>query len=241
MEDYRFALPTESWAGLTFVRPELEVTRNGRKTVYRDGLQYIKIEPVSNSDYQFVKQPLRDLINAPEVKFTVDAGNRFRVSFDAKEPIAYAELLDDNMPVYAATRDGKTYWKESADRKVFCIHLQNIGRFSHVIDGSFTVTGSDDVLWMEDTTFTWPSVMGKELRKNSLKFRKVQKLEANRFFFSIPAADAENAVLQIRVPGFFHQDLPLARFFPPAYSAYRENHPVMSVSRQDFQTLQPVN
>lgn len=241
MEDYRFALPTESWAGLTFVRPELEVTRNGRKTVYRDGLQYIKIEPVSNSDYQFVKQPLRDLINAPEVKFTVDAGNRFRVSFDAKEPIAYAELLDDNMPVYAATRDGKPYWKESADRKVFCIHLQNIGRFSHVLDGSFTVTGSDDVLWMEDTTFTWPSVMGKELRKNSLKFRKVQKLEANRFFFSIPAADAENAVLQIRVPGFFHQDLPLAQVLSVGvFGLPGKSIPVMSVSRQDFQTLQPV-
>jgi len=239
MEEQRFSIPSESWAGMPYLRPELEVIRNGKNIVYKDGLQFIKIEPVSNCDYQYVKQPLRDLIPAPEVRIELGEKNRLKVRFDAKEPIAYAEIFDDNMPVYAATRDGVPYWMDTPTERVFCIHLQNMGAFSHPLDGTLSVS-SGNARWMRDTTFGHPSVMGKEIRGNALKFKTVQKVGATRFFLALPREEAEKAVLHIDVPGFFRYDLPLAKvlaagtFGVPGFSI-----PVLSVSHQDFQILQP--
>ncbi|OQA84150.1 MAG: hypothetical protein BWY31_02502 [Lentisphaerae bacterium ADurb.Bin242] len=239
MEEQRFSIPSEEWASLPFVRPELEILRNGKDTVYRDGLQSIKIEPVSNCDYQYVKQPLRDLISAPDVKIEWSGKNRLKVRFDAKEPIAYAEILDDNMPVYTATRDGVPYWMESAGERVFCIHFQNLGAFSHTLDGTLSVS-SANARWMRDTTFGHPSVMGKEFRGKTLKFRTVQKVGATRFFLALPREEAEKELLHIDVPGFFRYDLPLAEVLSAgAFGVPGNSIPVLSVSRQDFQMLHP--
>jgi len=239
MEEQRFSIPTESWAKLPFVLPELEVRRKGKSTLYRDGLQYVKIEPVANCDYQYVKQPLRDIIAAPSWKIDKTA-DRIKVSFDAKELIAYAEILDDNMPVYTATRDGKPYWMDSEKERIFCVHFQNLGAFSHNLEGTLSVSGAD-VRWLRDTTFSWPTAISRELPGNTVKLKVAQKVGPTRFFLAVPNENVDRAVLNIDIPGFFQSNLPLAQVLARgAFGVPGLSVPVLSVTRQDFQILQPV-
>ncbi|MBR2344764.1 MAG: hypothetical protein IKA71_03140 [Lentisphaeria bacterium] len=238
MTEHRFKVASEIFAPYPFIRPELTVVRNGKKTVYYDSLHYIKIEPVSNCDYQFVKQPLRDLLIPVKSRISWD-GTRAEVDFDAGEPIAYAEILDDNMPVYAATADGKPYWTESETEKVFAITFQNIGNFRDQLCGTLTVPGIPGARWMRDTTSGWPSQMGDAVTGESFKLNFNQRVEINRFFLAIPADKAGNAVLKIDIPGYFEKALPLAQVLDvKSFGVPGKKVPVMTVSRQDFQILQ---
>jgi len=238
MKDYRFVLPTENFAGCEFLRPELNVTRNGKTTVYRDGLQYVKIEPASNCDYQYAKQPLRDIVVPKQTEIKWDK-NCVTVKFDAGEPIAYAEILDDNAPVYTATADGKPYWRESKQEYVFTITFQNLGNFKDQLKGTLRVPGVPGAKWMFDSTSGFPTAVGKPVTGESFNVNFNQRIEINRFMLAIPADKINTAVLDINIPGYFEQKLPLKQVVKVrAFGVSGKKVPVMTVTRQNFQLLQ---
>ena len=240
MLEHRFNIASEKFAAYPYLLPEVAVTRNGRTTVYSDGLQYIKIEPASNHDYQFAKQPLRDII-IPKTADIKWQGNKVSVKFDAGEKLAYAEILDDNIPVESATVSGKPFWRENDKEKIFTITFQNIGNFRDQLKGQLSLPGISNARWMRDTTAGWPSEMGVYTTGEKLTINFNQRIEMTRFMLAVPAEKADSAVLKIDIPGYFTESLPLAKVLKEkTYGVPGKKVPVMCVARQNYQVLQPV-
>ena len=212
---------------------------NEKTTVYRNGLQYIKIEPVANCDYQFAKQPLRDLIPDPEVKIENTGKNRYKISFSSKNAIAFAEIADDNMPVYGATKANRSYWEDNSNFAVFNISVQNFHPRKNTIKGALSVSGASSARWMFDSTIRWPSYIGSAVPLDKIFVKEDLGVEICRWFLSIPKKDVDKAVLKIDLPGFFDYTLPLNKVVPGiGFGVPGKNTPAMSVCRQDYQILQ---
>ncbi len=239
LTEYRFSIDSASWAAYPYLLPELTVKYNGKTTVYRDCLQYIKIEPVSNCDYQFAKQPLRDLIADPEVKIETTGKNRYKISFASKEAIAFAEISDDNMPIYSATKANRSYFQDSAKNAVFTISVQNFHPRKNTLKGSFSVSGAKNPRWMFDNTVRWPTFVSSNIPLDKININESLGVEMCRWFLTIPQSDVDKAVLKIDLPGFFDYSLPLAQVTTGiGFGVPGKSTPVMSVCRQDFQILQ---
>ena len=239
MEEHRFQLPTEQFAAYPFLMPELTVTRGGSSRSWRDGLHFIKLEPVSNCDYQYVKQPLRDLIAPKTAEIAWQNPTQVTVKFDAGEPLAFAEILDDNMPVWAATADGKPYWRENDAEKVFAITFQNLGNYRDQLRGKLSVPGVPEARWMHDTTAGWPTRITPSETGAEYAVDFNQRIEITRFMLAVPAAKAETATLKVDIPGYFTADVPLAQVLKNhSFGVPGQKSPVMTVARQDFQLLQ---
>ncbi len=240
MKEYRFNLPSEKFAAYPYLLPEITVTRNGRSRLFADGMQYIKIEPASNHDYQFAKQPLRDIIipKAADIKWQ---DGKVSVKFDAGEKLAFAEILDDNIPVEAATADGKPFWRENEKENIFTISFQNIGNSRDQLRGTLRVPGIANVRWMRDTTAGWPTRMGVPFTGNTCEIDFNQRVEMTRYMLAIPASKVDQAVLEIKIPGYFETNLPLAKVLKEkSFGVPGKKMPVMCVARQNFQLLQVV-
>ena len=239
LTEHRFSIDSSAWAAYPYLIPEVTVKYSGKTKIYRNSLQYIKIEPVANCDYQFAKQPLRDLIADPEVKIETTGKNRYKISFASKEAIAFAEIADDNMPVYGATKANRSYFQENANNAVFTISVQNFHPRKSNLKGSLSISGATNPRWMVDNTVRWPTFVSSNIPLEKINVKESLGVEVFRWFLTIPKKDVANAVLKIDLPGFFDYSLPLARVIPGVgFGVPGKSTPVMSVCRQDFQILQ---
>ena len=123
--DHTFRVPTETLAAYRALCPRLIVGGYGRQralTVDR-GLHHVQLRATWNWDYKYVKQPLRDLIVPREAAFgfvrgSAEAAQVVTVAgrFACDEPIALAEVLEDDDVVYAV--DPKDEFGRGSPEKV---------------------------------------------------------------------------------------------------------------------------
>ena len=232
MEEFRTNVDSRNWNRDDFALVEVETRQNGK--VRRFGnMQYIRIEPVNNFDYKYVKQPLRDLMDV-QVKENFTPEGELQVQVDSKTPVDWAEVMENGVEIYTHCAAGRPYLMESADRKFFSIRAQAI-RNPVFLNGSMSVENASS-LWYGSEV---PADMGKPGKVTIKRVR--QSLQMKRWLVSVPAAEVDNAVLNIDLPGFFTGKIKLADVLKNGvFGIPSEGLAVFTVLRQDFQSERPL-
>jgi type II secretory pathway pseudopilin PulG len=123
------------------------------------------------------------------------------VKFDAGEPIAYAEIMDDNAPVYTATADGKPYWRESDQEYVFAITFQNLGNFKDQLKGTLRIPGVPGAKWMFDSTSGFPTAVGKAVTGEFFNVNFNRRIEIKTPDVVIKVDPARSDLIETRIIG----------------------------------------
>ncbi len=190
MQEFRPQLPSEKFACERVLLPEVIICRNGKKQIFADGLAAVQIQPTWNSDYKWVKQPLRDLPDAPQVNFTVKPGDsadvfRANAQVTSREILSFAELLVDGDCVYSAGTPHDRSWRENPDFLVFRVGTQSLVQQN--VTGTVTV---------ENSVSQWQS------GDKQLNYRNYQISSWHRgSWVRIPRGDLDKAVFAIDFPG----------------------------------------
>ncbi len=146
LSEHRWTIPSESLAGTMVLRPALVIaTSDGRELNVRDGLHHIIVRPTDNWDYKWVKQPLRDLIRAPECDFAVKPSDKpggsraVTARFACDERLASLEVLENDDEVYAVDASG-----ECPDRDaMMLLRVDMRAMRKRELKGTLRVTGAE--------------------------------------------------------------------------------------------------
>jgi hypothetical protein len=207
MKARTITLASEQFAADHILRPKLEIEAGGRTIEVEDGLHYIDLRPTSTWDYQFVKQPLRDLIKPKAATFEVgtvqaDGTRMARGTFESPEPLRYVEVLSDDDVVYSYAADDA--WRENKDQIIVRMSWKAFGgrgtglRFNGTIalqnaKGRWAVPGDEDMdsgpESVKDQTITF---------KNA-----VASVWWSRTMVAIPRSQIEQGVFAVDLPGIF--------------------------------------
>lgn len=148
LEDRTLTIPTERFADYPALIPR--VTVEGYKAApaktFNRGLHHIQLRTTWNWDYKYVKQPLRDLIDARQHSFvlvdqpspepgTVDVTG----TFACDEPIALAEVLEDDDVVYAVDPTDE-FARDSRDKVRLWIEFRSLR--SQQLKGTLSIEGT---------------------------------------------------------------------------------------------------
>lgn len=136
--------------------PELEITWNGRRRVWRDGLPFAEVRPTANWDRKWVLMPLRDLIDGAvcsvEPAGFRDGTTRIRVKADSPQVIDRLEIVDGGDIVYSMAGDERTAFREDEDHYVFS--SMNFCSVYTQKGATMSIEGVGDAEWMLGTNRT---------------------------------------------------------------------------------------
>ncbi len=227
--EHRWTIPSETLAGEMILRPDLAITMpDGRELAFRDGLHHIVLRPTDNWDYKWVKQPLRDLIAAPDAQFAMEPddgpgrSHRVTADFACDEPLASLEVLENDNEVYAV--DVTDAYPDRDEHMLLRIDMRTIGR--HDLKGTLRVTGAD-VTYHHETDGRYLFHEGDHLRldTNLSAWRRV-------YFASMPREQAPEATLHLDSPDL-QGEIPLSKLADEGiYCEHFE--PDMTVTIDDF-------
>ncbi|MCI5778359.1 MAG: LamG domain-containing protein [Lentisphaeria bacterium] len=198
MQEHRPVLPSEMFAAERVLLPELVITRNGQTARYAEGLWAVQVLPTWNSDYKWVKQPLRDLMDTPEVRFTAVRTQepnmlRAEAAIRAREPLSFAEVLDCGDCIFSAGAPDETSWRETDSHLVFRVGTQ-----------SLTVQNLTGTVTLENTSAQWKGQPGR------LDYRNYHTSLWHRGdWVRMPRKDMEQAVFNINFPGHIVRRVPV--------------------------------
>jgi hypothetical protein len=227
LTDHTLTLRSETLAAYEVLRPRLAIKTDQRTITIEDGLHYIELRPTWNWDYKWVKQPLRDLMRPTKVDFQVgpagaDGKQMVSATFEANEPLAYVEVLDNDDIVYIqppakdAQGDG---WRENADQVILDINWQSRDSLAKGMKlGGTIALKNAPARWRlpGDSTSTArdpfsgspsPALKGQTL---SLAGMKASNWRGD-IFLAIPRSQVDKAVLAIDMPGLYEGELPVKR------------------------------
>jgi len=196
-----FKFATEDFAGQRVLIPELILEHNGIRKIYSKGLHHIDLRATWNWDFKWVKQPLRDILGVKEEAFSRLPGtNVFKCRFEADEPLAYAELLDNDEIMYIPDTKGESdKWRESQDTAVF--HISAISRLTlDTPEGTLSVEGASQVEWCSE---------GVTTAKKSFPWLQTRRWWNIPLLVRISKADVKTASLVVNLPGVFQESIPL--------------------------------
>lgn len=224
IEDNTLTIASEQFAKYQVLRPRLEITVDGRKSTFEDGLHYIELRPTWNWDTKWVKQPLRDLLKPAHVQFTVGEprpnGERVvTASFAADEPLAYVEVLDNDNIVYIAPPENSGIgdkWRENEDQVVLSINWQSRHSLSKAfkINGTITLKGSPAKWQLPGSRF--PIASDSEIdgipvsSQPTIELKNIRSSNwIGRIFLAIPRSQIDEASLEIDIPDLFVGTIPV--------------------------------
>lgn len=198
MEEHRPALPSERLAAERVILPELLITRDGAVTRFSEGLWAVQILPTWNSDYKWVKQPLRDLMEPPQVKFSVSRAKepgmlRAEAAVRSEEILSFAEVLDCGDCIFSAGTPEESSWRETDSHLVFRVGTQ-----------SLTVQNITGSVTLENTAAQWKTGTG------GIDYRNYHISKWHRGdWVRMPREDLDKAVFNINFPGHIVRRVPV--------------------------------
>lgn len=205
MQDVVFELPSEMFAAESALLPALEVDYRGNLITREEGWAAILLHPISNYDYKYAQQPLRDLLypvksaltqaaSAVDGQVTVSAFVQFPV------PVNYLELLENGLCVYSHDESGAMVWRENVDYAVFDLSLTTVlpGRPLSV-SGKISVEGARGK-WkqMDSATGSAHLVSGAGLTFNGLLLTHY----GTRALLAVARTNLATATLKVDIPPY---------------------------------------
>ncbi len=209
LRDHTLTIPSETLTADEILLPRLEIDSDGKTRSFGEGLHYIALRPTWNWDYKWVKQPLRDLLTPGEAAFKVGAAEQdgrrtVGVKFDAGEPLAYLEVLDNDDVVYSHSSP-LPEWRENADQVIVSLKWQALPARTDAV----TLNGE---IALEKTTARWnlPPANHHLLQGQRLVFENEGAHRwAREVLIAIPRHEVAQAVLKINLNGLEKIDLPV--------------------------------
>lgn len=137
---------TEELVSHQVLVPELEIRAGERSWVYRD-FQPIELRASWNTDYKWVKQPLRDLLQVRQASLRllpekVDGRLVLEGELQADEELRSLEVVESGDVIYSHA-DGFA-WRESEEHVVLSLNWQSwVAPEQLLLNGSVTLSGAD--------------------------------------------------------------------------------------------------
>ncbi len=210
LKEERFTLPSERFPGHEVLEPVVEITRNGAEPQhFAQGWHPIVLRPTWNWDYKWVKQPLRDVLLPSRARFTLSppGANGLRtaqVEFEAGEPLAYLELLDNDDVVYSHAAAPAELWRETPGQVVIALSWQ--AAKTQTLPGRIALRNAPNARWRlpEEArdALTDGAISTGALRTNTWPRQALVALSRE---------EAREAVFEIDIPGVYQGALPVAR------------------------------
>lgn len=143
MEDHTLVLPSEQFAQYRALVPQLEIKSPNGNITLQNGLPSLEFRTTANWNYNWFKQPIRDLLRPQHVDFNVgntriDGTRLVSADIQTQEPLASVEVVaDDGDVVYSyplPTDNIHAGWHENADQIILSINWQSFPVIN--LDGS---------------------------------------------------------------------------------------------------------
>ncbi len=218
MQDHTVTIPSETLGEYQVLVPHLEIEGDGRKMSFEDGLQYLELRPTWNWDYKWVKQPLRDLLVPQKVDWQVsgaqaDGTRLVSATFNANEPLASVEVLDNNDVVYsqAPANDARHYgWHENAEQVVLNLSWQSFPLFN--LQGSIRLKNAMG-RWLVLSSINTPTpLLPPSFEGQTLELKGMLSNQSPRYaYLAIKRSDIKNAELEINLPGIYEGKIPVQK------------------------------
>ena len=227
--EHRWTIPSEELAAETILRPSLSITTaDGRDLSYLDGLDHIVLRATDNWDYKWVKQPLRDLIEPTEARFSVETAGAgsdeitISAEFACNEPLASLEVLEDSNEIHAVDVTGA--YPDRNQHMLLRVDIRSYER--HDLKGRMWIDGAD-VRFHTETDGRYFFNEGNGVRADMWlgPWRRV-------FFASIPRDQALDGTLHLDFT-VLQGEIPLGRL--EAHGLYSQHfEPDLQVVLEDF-------
>ena len=190
-----FTTPSESLLKHRFLNPVLTV--NGKR--FDKGFTPLEIRSWWHWDYLWAKHVLRDMPQETIVKMSLsepDANGLItaKVKVTSDIPLRSIEIITgDNVTAYSHSDKGE-YFRETADRAGFRVSIQGAPSSKYMLDGYIKLINMPDLQVSPRTAYTGSEthwVFPKRIQNENILHR----------YFSIPRKAAENAEIEIHLPG----------------------------------------
>jgi len=216
MQAQTLTIPSETLSDYALLTPRIETEIDGKKSTFADGLGYMELRSTWNWDYKWAKQPLRDLLQPKKVDFQVSApqndGTRLvSATFDANEPLAYVEVLDDNNVVYsqAPADDAKHFnWHENADQVIIGLNWQSFPTVN--LQGGISLKNAEG-RWSVLNNVNVPTpLLPLPFQGQMLSLDNTTSNQALKYaMLSIKRSEVKSAKLEINLPGIYQGIIPV--------------------------------
>lgn len=210
LEDVNCVVPSEQFANERVLIPELELQATSGKIIKQTAFAAIILLPVSNHDYKYVRQAVRDNISPlkSNLKISQFESNALKISAEINFPenIRYLELLENGCCIYSFTTE-ELNWRDSKDYAVLDVSLMS------ALAGRELIASGDISVNCPDAQWRTLGVVKRGLRtqKNKLYF---EKLEINnweaRALVAIPRKELTNARITVNIPGYCQNEFSFA-------------------------------
>jgi hypothetical protein len=191
----------------------LEVEQNGHKSTFEDGLHYIDLRSTWNWDYKWIKQPLRDQLNASKVLFTVsdknaDGTRTANAAFSTDEPLARVQVLDSDDVIYEYSP--APGWRENSDQIALSFEWESMQMRPQgaKLKGSITLKNAKGK-WSQVGRFQGTGADNSEENATFSLDGEISYFQPQRAFLTIPKSQMEKAVLAIHLDGIYNSEIPV--------------------------------
>ncbi len=210
LKEERFTVPSEAFSSHEVLVPVLEIARDEAEPQrFTKGWHPVVLRPTWNWDYKWVKQPLRDLIAPVRADFALSApgagGLRTaRVEWEAEEPLAYLEVLDNDDVVYSHAASPNDVWRETPEQVVIAFSWQ--AAKTQKLAGRVALRNAPSARWR------LPEEASDALTNGALSMEALRtNTWARQALVALSREEAREAVFEVDIPGVYQGSLPVAR------------------------------
>lgn len=209
--DYTAIIPSETLSQHKVLLPRVEIDYDGHKSTFQDGLHYIDLRATWNWDYKWIKQSLRDQLQAKST-FTIsdenaDGTHTVSADFETNEPLARVQVLDNDDVIYEySPQEG---WRENSDHIALSIEWQSMQVLATglKLSGGITLKNAQGK-WSQASGFRNTTYDAIETDGDTLSLDgRISQMSPQRVFLLIPRVQAKDAVLDIKMSGIFEGEI----------------------------------
>ena len=203
-------LPSEQFANQPVLTPEIELQNSSGTSIKKITLSAINLLPVSNHDYKYVRQAVRDII-APskstiEINKNQDGTVKISADINFSQKVRYLEILENGCCVYSYTTKNLN-WRDNKNYAVLDISLMS------ALAGRNLAASGDITVNCPEAKWRCIGVVSRGLRtsNNKLYFNNlsVNNWEA-RALVAIPREKLSQAQITVNIPGYCQKDFSYA-------------------------------
>jgi hypothetical protein len=218
MEDHTLVLPSEQFAQYRALIPQLEIKSPNGNITLQNGLPTMEFRTTANWDYNWFKQPIRDLLHPQDIDFTVsgarpDGTRLVSANIQTQEPLASVEVVaDDGDVVYSyplPTDINHAGWHENADQIILRINWQSFPLIN--MEGSIKLKNAPG-RWLDvHASMTPTAAEAPQFEGQELSFAKrISSVGPRQVLLAIKRADVKNAELEINLPDIYQGTIPVS-------------------------------
>jgi len=218
MEDHTLILPSEQFAQYRALVPQLEIKSPDGNITLQNGLPTMELRTTANWDFNWFKQPIRDLLHPQHIDFTVsgarpDGSRLVSASIQTPEPLASVEVVaDDGDVVYSyplphdATHAG---WHENDDQVMLSFNWQSFPFIN--LNGAITLKNAEG-RWLDLESGVGPrGEIPQPLLGSQFTFDKATvSVGPRQLLLAINRADVKNAELEINLQDIYQGTIPVS-------------------------------